>query len=83
MRLARNWLSLVTLAALCACSGPRITEDTPQAVTIRYDGVVQTLEDATTAAQTVCATHGKTAQLRTTDIKAALERFAHFACVEG
>jgi hypothetical protein len=83
MRLAQNWLSLVALAGLCACSAPRITEDTPQAVTVRYDGVVQTLEDATAAAQTVCATHGKTAQLRTTDTKAALERFAHFACVDG
>jgi hypothetical protein len=67
------------LAGPCACS--RITEDTPMSVTIRYDGVVLTLDDATAAAQTACAAYGKTAELRATDMKAILERFAHFNCV--
>jgi hypothetical protein len=83
MRLAGRSLGLVVLAALCACSDLRITEDTPNAVTVRYDGVVQTLDDATAVAQRTCATHGKTAHLRKTDVRAALERFAHFDCMTG
>jgi hypothetical protein len=69
------------LAGLCACSGPRIIEDTPAAVSIRYDGIVQTLEDATAAARRACTRYGKTAQLRTTDFVANLERYAHFDCI--
>jgi hypothetical protein len=83
MRLALGLPWLVVLAGLSACSGLRIVDDTPMAVTIRYDGVVQTLGDATAAAQAACAAHGKTAQLRDTDVKGTVERFAHFACVTG
>jgi hypothetical protein len=83
MRLVGRTLGLVVLAGLGACSDLRITEDTPSAVTVGYDGVVQTLADATAVAQRICATHGKTARLRTTDVRAALERFAHFDCVTG
>jgi len=83
MGLARCSLWLVALAGLCACSDLQIKEDTPVAVTVRYDGVLKTLDDATAAAQSACAAHGKTAQFRNTDVKAALERFAHFACVSG
>ena len=71
------------LAGLCACSGVRITDDTPTTVSVRYDGVFQTLGDATAAANTACSAHGKTAHLRSTDVRAALERFAHFDCVSG
>jgi hypothetical protein len=70
----------VMLAGLCACSNGEITEDTPASVSVRYDGVLETLDDATATAQRACAAHGKTARLRSTDIKAALERFAHFDC---
>jgi hypothetical protein len=83
MGLTLGSLWLIALTGVCACSPLRITEDSPMAVSIRYDGVVGTLEDATAAAQTACAAHGKTAQLRSTDVKAALERFAHFDCVSG
>jgi hypothetical protein len=83
MRLALGSTWLIILTAMCACSNGQIIEDTPMAVSIRYDGVVQTLDDATATAQKACAAHGKTAQLQNTDVKAALERFAHFACVGG
>jgi hypothetical protein len=76
-------LGLVTLAALGACSPLAITENTPTAVSIRYDGVVRNLDDATAAANQACAANGKVAHLRTIDEKAALERFAHFDCVSG
>ena len=83
MRLAGRSLGLLVLAGLCACSDARITEDTPAAVSVRYDGVVQTLNNATVIAQRTCAAHGKTARLRSTDMRAILERFAHFDCVSG
>jgi hypothetical protein len=76
-------LSITALAGLCACSTLQITEDTSMAVSVRYDGVVHTLADATAAAQKACAAHGKTAQLRTTDKQGNFERFAHFNCVSG
>lgn len=69
------------LAGLCACTPLKIVEDTPESVSIRYDGVYKTLGDATAEANRLCATHGKVAQLRGTETKAALERFAHFNCV--
>jgi hypothetical protein len=74
---------LVALAALCACTPMRVAEDTPSSVSIRYDGVVATLDDATAEANRLCGTHGKVAHLRSTDMKAALEHFAHFDCVNG
>ncbi|MBV8776912.1 MAG: hypothetical protein JO258_06930 [Alphaproteobacteria bacterium] len=71
----------VLITLLCACSPQRITEDTDSAVTVRYDSVVQTLDDATATAERACAAHGKTAALRSTDMRAVLEHFAHFNCV--
>ena len=76
-------LSLVALAGLCGCSPLMITEDTPTAVSIRYDGVVKNFDEAAAAANQACAAHGKVAHLRNIDEKAALQRFAHFDCVNG
>jgi hypothetical protein len=83
MGLARSPLWLAVLVGLCGCSQARIVENTPTAASVRYDGVVETLEDATAAAQQACAAHGKTAHLRTIDMIATIERFAHFDCVSG
>jgi hypothetical protein len=71
------------LALLCACSPQKVVEDTPASVSIRYDGVAATLEDATATANQLCAAHGKVAHLRSTEMKAALEHFAHFECVNA
>lgn len=79
-RIVRSFVYLTALAGLSACSGPRIVEDTPAAVSIRYDGVIQTLENATAAARRACARYGKTAQLRRTEVAANIERYAHFDC---
>jgi hypothetical protein len=80
---AARALGLAALLGLSACSASQITEDTPAAVSVRYDGVVQTLDDATAAAKKACAAHGKTARLRDTYIRAVLDRVAHFDCVTG
>ena len=74
---------LAALLGLCACSASGITEDTPAAVSVRYDGVVQTLEDATATANKACSAYGRTAQLRDSHMKAIFERVAHFDCVSG
>jgi predicted RecB family nuclease len=59
----------------------RVLENTSMAVTIRYDGVLKTLDDATTAARKACAAYDKTAQLRRNEVIAIAERYAHFDCV--
>ena len=61
----------------------KVVDDTPTNVSVRYDGVAATLDDATAEANRLCATHGKVAKLRDTDVKAAFERFAYFNCVSG
>ena len=77
--------AILALAALgvTACSPMRMTEDTPQSVSFRYDGVMATLSDVTAQANARCAAYGKVAHLRSDDMKAALERYAHFDCVSG
>ena len=76
-------LALSVLGGLGACAPRKITDDTDTMVTIRYDGVVDTLDDATATANKLCAAHGKVAKLRDADMKAVLERFAHFSGVSG
>jgi hypothetical protein len=68
---------------LAACAGPALVENSASAVTVRYDGVVTTLDDATALAAKACATHGRTARLRKVAF-AGLglgERWAHFDCL--
>jgi hypothetical protein len=81
MGFARSPLWLAVLVGLCGCPQARIVENTPTAVSVRYDGIVQSLEDATAVAQKACAAYGKTAHLRTTEMIATIEHFAHFDCV--
>jgi hypothetical protein len=71
------------LVGLGACSSMKIVEDTPESVSIRFDGVASSLDDATAEANRLCAAHGKIAKLRETDRKAALESYAHYYCVSG
>ena len=69
------------LANLVACAGVRVVENTPSAITVRYDGI-ETMEDATAAANKACAAYGKTARFRKTEVRPTLVRhFAHFDCV--
>jgi len=75
---------LVAVAMMLGgCTAPAVTEDSPNAVTIRYDGIVNGIDDATAAAQRACARHGKTARLRETAYQGlgAGLRYAHFDCI--
>ena len=56
---------LSVLLALAACtSTPTVVENSATAVTVRYDGIANKLDDATQVAQKVCASHDKIARLR-------------------
>jgi hypothetical protein len=81
MRVVRRILALSMLISLVACTGLRVVENTPSAITVRYDGV-ETMDDVTAAANKACAAHGKTAKLRKTETRPTLLRhFVHFDCV--
>ena len=71
------------MLALAGCASSLVLEDTPDAVSVRYDGVATTLDGATAIANKACTAHGKVAQYRDTHMKAVLERIAHFSCVSG
>jgi len=70
------------LLALTACTAtPTVVENSPTAVTVRYDGVANGIDDATQVAQKVCASHGKTARLRKVNDEGLGQHFGHFNCV--
>jgi hypothetical protein len=72
---------VVCLFILAGCSGPAVVESSATAVSVRYDSVVNSLEDATQLAQKACALHHKTARLRNTANFGLRERYGHFDCV--
>ncbi len=85
-RLAANGRRAIVLTAillLCACDAVQIAEGSDTHVSVRYDGMMNGLDQATQLAQKACAEHGKTAKLRKTYYEGlgAGERFAFFDCV--
>ncbi|HEV2098570.1 MAG TPA: hypothetical protein VGR45_06535 [Stellaceae bacterium] len=79
----RRAAALAALLALSACDPVQIVEGNDTHVSVRYDGVMNGLDQATELAQKACAEHGKTASLRKTyhEGLGAGERFAFFDCV--
>jgi hypothetical protein len=75
--------ALAALLLMVACDPVQVVEGSDTHVSIRYDGVMNGLDQATELAKTSCAAHGKTAKLRKTDYEGlgAGERFAFFDCV--
>ncbi len=71
------------LALLMGCDPVQIIEGSDTHVSIRYDGVMNGLDQATELANKTCAQHGRTARLRKTYYEGlgAGERFAFFDCV--
>jgi uncharacterized lipoprotein YajG len=70
------------LIALTACTTtPTVVENTAAAVTVRYDGIVNKIDDATQVAQKVCASHDKIARLRKVDDEGLGQHFGHFDCI--
>src|SRR5271163_1152124 len=74
-----RWLvAVATLLTLTKCDPVHVIEGSDTHVSVRYDGVMNGLDQATELAKTSCAAHGKTAKLRKTysDGLGAGERFA-------
>jgi hypothetical protein len=80
---AGTGLWLAALAVLAACDPVQIIEGNTSHVSIRYDGIMNGLDQATELAQKACAEHGRMAKLRKTYYEGlgAGERFAFFDCV--
>jgi hypothetical protein len=74
---------LALLALLAGCDAVQIVEGSDTHVSIRYDGVMNGLDDAKKLAAETCGRYGKTAKLRKTYWEGigAGERFAFFDCV--
>ena len=70
------------LLALAGCTAtPTVVENSAEAVTVRYDGIVNNIDDATQVAQKVCASHDKIARLRKVNDEGLGQHFGHFNCV--
>jgi len=75
-------LLLSAFLALTACTAtPTVVENSATAVTVRYDGIVNKIDDATQVAQKVCALHDKIAHLRKVNDEGIGQHFGHFDCI--
>jgi hypothetical protein len=74
---------VVGLLQLAACDAVQIVENADTHVSVRYDGIMNGLDQATELAKRACAGHGKTAKLQKVYYEGlgAGERFAFFDCV--
>jgi hypothetical protein len=71
------------LPLLTGCDPVEVVEGSDTHVSIRYDGVMNGLDQAKQLAQTSCSRYGKIAKLRKTywEGLGAGERFAFFDCI--
>jgi hypothetical protein len=74
---------LAGLFQLSACDAVQIVENADTHVSVRYDGIMNGLDQATELAKRACAGHGRTAKLQKVYYEGlgAGERFAFFDCV--
>ena len=79
----RAKLFLVGLLQLAGCDAVQIVENADTHVSVRYDGIMNGLDQATELAKKACAAHGRTAKLHKVYYEGlgAGERFAFFDCV--
>jgi hypothetical protein len=83
-RISRNsWpVALSLLLALSACtSTPTVVRNTDTEVAVRYDGIVNSLDDAKQVAEKTCAARGKTARLRRVSDQGLGLHYGYFDCV--
>jgi len=78
----RGTALLSGLLALTACSAtPTVVENSATEVAVRYDGIVNKLDDAKQLAQKACAAHDKIARLRKVDDQGIGQHFGYFDCI--
>jgi hypothetical protein len=79
---SRRAASAVLLAlSACASSTPTIVENSATEVAVRYDGIVNSIEDAKLAAERACAARGKVARLRKVSDQGLGQHYGYFDCV--
>ena len=80
---ARGAIFLAGLLLLTACDAVQIIENADTHVSVRYDGIMNGLDQATELAKRACARHGRIAKLQKVYYEGlgAGERFAFFDCV--
>jgi hypothetical protein len=78
-----RWPALLWgLLALTACTAtPTLVENSATAVAVRYNGIVNDLDDAKQVAQRACAAHDKIARLRKVNDEGVGQHFGYFDCV--
>jgi hypothetical protein len=70
------------LLTLIACTAtPTIVENTATEVAVRYDGIVNKIDDAKQVAQRACAAKDKIAKLRKVDDQGLGQHFGYFDCI--
>jgi hypothetical protein len=82
--ISRNsWpVALSALVVLNACtSAPTVVRSTDAEVAVRYDGIVNGIDDAKQTAEKTCALRGKTARLRRVSDQGLGLHYGYFDCV--
>jgi hypothetical protein len=79
----KPWLVVLSvLLVLSACtSTPTVVRSTDAAVAVRYDGIVNSIEDAKLVADKTCAVRGKTARLRRVSDQGLGQHYGYFDCI--
>ena len=83
-RISRNrWpVALSLLLTLTACTSvPTVVRNTDTEVAVRYDGIVNGIDDAKQIAEKACAARNKTARLRRISDKGLGQHYGYFECV--
>ncbi len=79
----RRWLAVLSVPlVLSACTNtPTVVENTATAVAVRYDGIVNSIDDAKLTAEKTCAVRGKTARLRRVSDQGLGLHYGYFDCI--
>ena len=79
-RTAPLLLGLLALGA-CTATPPTVVENSATSVAVRYDGIVNKIDDAKQVAQKACAAKDKVARLRKVDDQGLGQHFGYFDCI--
>ncbi|HXO90511.1 MAG TPA: hypothetical protein VN849_06945, partial [Stellaceae bacterium] len=81
----KSWrVAFSALVVLSACtSTPTVVRNTDTEVAVRYDGIVNSLDDARQMAEKTCAARNKTARLRRVSDQGLGQHYGYFECVSA
>ncbi len=80
-----SWLVAPSLLlGLSACtSTPTVVRNTDTEVAVRFDGIVNGIEEAKQTAEKACAARNKTARLRRVSDQGLGQHYGYFECVSA